>query len=118
MYIHILGHCVCTGDVMFNVDMHENEAVPFHGPCEMILKEEIITVRNRVTARNPHQQQFQWGIAHVKKFWAKSDVHQLMILVGRLVALIYAFRWILQDILCSSLVFYSKTNLTHTSELA
>ena len=89
----MLGHCAYTGDVVFVVDMHknENEAVPFHGPCEMMLKEEIITVRNRVTQKNPHQQQFQWGIAHVKKFWAKSDVHQLVILVGRLEALIIMY---------------------------
>ena len=74
---------MCVGDVVFVVDMHKNEAVPFHGPCEFKLKEETITVRNRVNPKNPHQQQFQWSISHVKKFWAKSDVHQLVVLVGR-----------------------------------
>ena len=91
MYIYVVTLCVYVGDVVFAVDMHKTEAVPFYGPCELILKAEIITVRNRVSSKNPHQQQFQWSIAHVKKFWVKSDVHQLVITVGRLEALIYVF---------------------------
>lgn len=74
---------MCVGDVVFPVDLNKSDAIPFYGPCELKLEEETITVRNRVSSRNPHQQQFQWSIAHVKKFWVKSDVHQLVILVGR-----------------------------------
>lgn len=82
MYVNVCA-CVYVGDVVFAVDLHKNEAVPFHGPCELKMEEETITVRNRVNPKNPHQQQFQWSIAHVKKFWVKSDVHELVILVGR-----------------------------------
>lgn len=75
--------CVCVGDAVFPADLHKSDAIPFYGPCEMKLEDETITVRNRVTTRTPHQQQFQWSISHVKKFWVKSDIHQLVIMVGR-----------------------------------
>ena len=75
--------CLCVGDAVFPADLHKSDAIPFYGPCEMKLEDETITVRNRVTTRTPHQQQFQWSISHVKKFWVKSDIHQLVIMVGR-----------------------------------
>ena len=76
--------------------MHKAEAISFHGPCEMILQEDSIMVRSRVNSKKLHQQQFQWNISHVKKFLAISDKHQLVIQVGRLVALIYVFEYDIQ----------------------
>jgi len=83
--------CICAGDVVFSVDLHQNDKAPFYGPCDMTLNEDCITVQRRGKLATPshqlatpsHQRQIQWSITHLKKFWVKSDVRQLVLLVGR-----------------------------------
>ena len=76
---------MCAGDVVFTVNLHQNDKTPFHGPCDMTLEEDCITVTKRQKLATPshQQQQIQWNITHIKKFWVKSDVLQLILLVGR-----------------------------------
>ena len=77
---------------MFAVDLHQNDKTPFYGPCDMTLDEDRITLRRRQKlATTSQQQQIQWGITHLKKFWVKSDVRQLILLVGRWALIVTRF---------------------------
>jgi len=86
---------MCAGDVVFTVDLHQNDKTPFHGPCDMMLEEDCITVTRRqkltTASHQQQQQQIQWSITHLKKFWVKSDVRQLILLVGRWALIVIRF---------------------------
>jgi len=72
-----------AGDVVFAVDLHQNDKTPFYGPCEMTLNDDRITVRRRQQLATDHQQKIQWNITHLKRFWVKPDVRELILMVGR-----------------------------------
>lgn len=87
--ISVVCMCVQTGDVVYTVDLQKSQGIPFHGPCELVLEGETVTVQNRVGPKSAQQHKIVWDIAHVKKYWVKSDAHQLIILVGRWEKLMY-----------------------------